>query len=146
MHITKVQQISKELNTKGINPNSRLKLLTKKTNWLMHDLYLDCLEYPKVIPYVKLLDGTPRIKLIQKEIKQREKKQMQVYNEFINTTAKDLLRIITKYILNNEKKEELLELLENYNVRHLASELDNIKDNVTKKDKEIIEDFYWSVF
>ncbi len=112
----------------------------------MHDLYLDCLEYPKVIPYVKLLDGTPRIKLIQKEIKQREKKQMQVYNEFINTTAKDLLRIITKYILNNEKKEELLELLENYNVRHLASELDNIKDNVTKKDKEIIEDFYWSVF
>lgn len=145
-YILKVQQISKLLEIKNINPIRRLKLLTKETNWLMEDLYHDCINYPKVIPYVKLLNGQPRIEIIRQEQEQRKLVQEQKYKEFLDTTAKDLIAIINKYIIDQTKKDELLRLLNNGYYRHLAVELDNIKESVDKEEETIINHFFADIF
>lgn len=145
-HILEVQNISKILNSKGTNPSKRLKLLTKETSWLMEELYQDCLNYPNIIPYVKLLNGQERIEIIKKEIDDRKKKQDEEHNKFINTTGKDLTNIINKYINNDKKKKELIELLKNCLYRHLAVELVKIRSATRKEESEIINSFYESVF
>jgi hypothetical protein len=148
-HILEVKKISKILNnhTKQTTQLSkRLKQLTKETKWLMEDLYKDCIDYPSTIPYVKLLNGKKRIDIINEQKKKREQELHKAHQYFLNNTAKDLHKIIIKYIIDEKQKRKILKLLEKNRTRHLAIELDKIKNSVSEKEKRIIEDFFWSVF
>ncbi len=58
----------------------------------------------------------------------------------------DIYEIIIKYIFDKEEKKELLKLFEENWHKHLAVELDRIKHRVTKKEKEIIEDYFSRAF
>ncbi|MDB6017619.1 MAG: hypothetical protein JWR19_2108 [Pedosphaera sp.] len=59
-HISEVNAIQDELNRRGVNIGPRLELLSRETNWQMPELLADCAVFPKVMPYVRELDGIRR--------------------------------------------------------------------------------------
>ena len=58
--IEAVQTIHSELQRRGVDVKARVRRLTEETSWLMEELLDDCLNYPKVIPYVRDKDGIKR--------------------------------------------------------------------------------------
>ena len=140
-HIMEIQNIARELQLKSISPDQRLKQLTEETKWLMNDLYYDCLQYPKVIPYVRLLDGQTRVEVIR----QKQQKIQKERDEAFAPTAKKLTIIINKHT-SGDQRQELHDLLEKRLLRHVAYELDQIKQRFTRDEKKFVEDFFSSVF
>ena len=55
-----VQKLSVEVARRGLDPTARLEQLTAETEWLMVQLYAECIEFPRVVPLVKERDGVRR--------------------------------------------------------------------------------------
>src|SRR5215207_2079190 len=58
--IENVQRIHAELERRGANLTHRVARLSEETEWQMAPLLQECLDYPRVIPYVRESDGVRR--------------------------------------------------------------------------------------
>ncbi len=58
--VEKVQVIWRELFSRRVDPRARINQLSEETHWQMDRLLQDCLEYPRVHPYLRESDGIRR--------------------------------------------------------------------------------------
>jgi hypothetical protein len=70
--VDRVKAVAGELATRGVDPASRLHVLTNETGWLMVELFRECEKFPEVRPWVRTSSDGVRIAMRCPACVQRE--------------------------------------------------------------------------